>query len=208
MVRCLAKFVTDRSGVAMIEFAYSAPLFLVTVLGGVELINYTLANLRVNQIAMSVADNAGRIQTAVDEANIYELFAGAEVLGRELDFEERGRVVLTSLEDNGQPGGNGGQKIGWQRCWGELPVASRYGVEGDGRDDNSLAGGLGGNGRRIVATPGSPIMFAEVTYRYKPIIGRDLIKDPIIRYESAFNVREHRAPMIGNANDLAVNRCN
>src|SRR5690349_17993285 len=95
----------EERGVAMIEFAFAAPILLFAILAGLELVNYALAHLRVNQIAMTVADNAGRVVTGIDEANVYEVFAGANVIGAPMDFAEHGRVVLSSLQDN-ELGGN------------------------------------------------------------------------------------------------------
>ena len=77
----LRRLARNERGLAFIEFAFAAPVLLLLILGGLELANYALSHLRVNQIAMTVADNAGRVTTGIDEANIYEVFAGAEVIG-------------------------------------------------------------------------------------------------------------------------------
>ena len=133
----------DQRGLAYLEFALIGPILLFLTLAGLELVNYAMAYLRVNQIATTVADNAGRVTTGIDEANVYELFAGAETIGEPMEFEDNGRVVLSSLQDNGKKGGNQGQMINCQRCWGDLNVVSAYAAEDVGRDDATLAQGLG-----------------------------------------------------------------
>ena len=86
---------------AMVEFAFAAPIFLTLVLTGLELSNLALAHLRVSQMAMTVADNAGRVTSGIDEANIIETFTGAQAIAEGLDFTANGRIVLSSLENNG-----------------------------------------------------------------------------------------------------------
>jgi hypothetical protein len=204
----LGRLRRDERGLAFVEFAFAAPILLMLILGGLELVNYALAHLRVNQIAMTVADNAGRVVTGIDEANVYEVFAGANVIGDPLDFEANGRIVLSSLQDNEQTGNAAGQMINWQRCWGELDVDPAYGTEGTGREDDALEDGMGKEGARILSAPDTAVMVVEVTYRYQPLIGGDWV--PIgstIRHESAFNVRGRQNNDISNTQELDVLSC-
>jgi TadE-like protein len=194
-------------GVAMLEFAFAGPLLLMFVLTGLEITNLTMAHLRVSQIAMSVADNAGRASGGIDEANIYEVFAGADVIGEPMDFEQHGRVVLSSLEPNGLSGADAGQVIGWQRCWGDLDVDPAYGVEGDGADDDELEDGLGPAGNTISAAANTALMFVEVTFDYQPLFAGDLMDIDPIRYETAFNVRGRENNAITNTQNLAEMDC-
>lgn len=197
----------DVRAVALIEFAFAAPLFLTLVLGGLELTNFALAHLRVSQVAMTVADNAGRVTNGIDEAHVYEVFAGARVVAESLDFEDNGRVVLSSLENNGQTGSNAGQMIRWQRCWGSLAVAPAYGVQGTGRTSGGLRLGMGPPGNRIIAVPGNAVMFVEASYRYQPLLNFWFNSERTIRYETAFNVRSRQNQVISNTQALAVLDC-
>jgi hypothetical protein len=198
----------DERGLAFVEFAFAAPILLFLILGGLELVNYALAHLRVNQIAMTVADNAGRVVTGIDEANVYEVFAGAGVIGDPLDFEANGRIVLSSLQDNGLNGNAAGQMINWQRCWGELDVDPAYGTEGTGRDNDDLEDGMGEDDSRIISAPDTAVMVVEVSYNYQPIIGGDILPiGAMIRHESAFNVRGRQNNDISNTQELDVLAC-
>ncbi len=197
----------DRAGLALTEFAFAAPIFLTLVLTGLELSNLALAHMRVSQMAMTVADNAGRVTSGIDEANIYEVFTGAGVVAEGLDFEPHGRMVLSALEENGKKGSNEGQTIVWQRCWGNGAYDPAYGLEGDGADDDSLEDGLGTGGDKITAASGTAVMFVEVTYDYQPLVSTGFFDPPTIRYESAFNVRERQNNVISNTQGLAVMTC-
>ena len=204
----LGRLWRDERGLALVEFAFAAPILLMLILGGLEMVNYALAHLRVNQMAMTVADNAGRVVTGIDEANVYEVFAGAGVIGEPLEFESNGRVVLSSLQDNGLNGSAAGQMINWQRCWGELDVAPAYGVEGTGRGDDDLEDGMGKEGARIVSAPDTAVMVVEVSYRYQPLMAGDLLPiGTMIRHESAFNVRGRQNNNISNTQSLTVLAC-
>ena len=204
----LHRLARDEEGLAFIEFAFIGPILLFMTLAGLELVNYALAHLKVNQIAMTVADNAGRVTTGIDEANVYEVFAGADSIGGSMNFEANGRVVLSSLQDNGRNGSNNGQMINWQRCWGDLDVDPAYGVEDDGRNDSSLDEGLGAGTNKITSVPGTAVMFVEVTYEYQPLISDTIL--PVagqIRHESAFNVRGRQNNNLSNTQSLAENAC-
>lgn len=204
-VRRLGK---DRSGLALTEFALSLPVLLVLILMGLEVANFALAHMRVSQIANSVADNAGRVNTVVDEANINEVFAGAELIGESIDFIDNGRIVLSSLQPNNMTGWFAGQMINWQRCDGSLGVAPAYGWQGRGRFFPSLRDGMGRPGNRIIAAPGTAVMFVEVTYEYQPLVSEDILgPNRRIRYESAMNVRERTNLAITNTQSLPLNDC-
>jgi len=206
--RPLAELARADDGVALIEFAFVAPILLLLIVSALELANFGLAHLRVSQIAMTVADNAGREAIGIDEANVYEVFAGAEVIGDPIDFEAKGRVILSSLEHNNRNGSDAGQFVRWQRCFGDLQAAPSYAVEGDGQFDGSLADGLGAGSHRIASQRGTAVMFVEAVYDYTPLIASDLVAPSQIRYESAFNVRGRENQVITNANNLTVMRCN
>lgn len=194
----------NDEGLAFVEFAFVAPILLFLILVGLELVNYALAHLRVNQIAMTVADNSGRVVQGIDEANVYEVFAGADVIGAPMNFQEHGRIVLSSLQDNGKSGSNAGQMINWQRCWGALDVAPAYGNEDTGRENDDLAEGMGpAAGQRITSGPETAVMVVEVTYQYQPMLGyMGMPGNALIRHESAFNVRGRQNNDISNAQDL------
>ncbi len=202
----LARLRRDRRGLALTEFAFAAPIFLTLVLTGLELSNLALAHMRVSQMAMTVADNAGRVSSGIDEANVYEVFAGAESIAEGLDFKPHGRMVLSSLEDNGETGSQAGQTIVWQRCWGSGNYNPTYGLEGEGATDSSLAQGMGAS-PKITAAPGTAVMFVEVSYAYQPLVSTGFFTPPTIRYESAFNVRGRLNNAITNSQGLAVQSC-
>lgn len=162
----------NRSGVAAVEMAVALPLLVTLGMGGLELASLALANLRVNQIAIAVADNASRAKlTSISgaaqfrEYDVGETFRAADLAYPGMAILTNGRIVLSSLETNS----SGGQWIHWQRCLGSKAAGSKYGTQGTGASGTGFAG-MGPAGSVITAESGSAIMFAEVYYDYKPVV--------------------------------------
>ncbi|RYF20943.1 MAG: pilus assembly protein [Oxalobacteraceae bacterium] len=223
----LKRVARDQHGVALIEFAVVTPVLLLLGLGGLELANYVAANLRLSQIAMTVADNAGRVRTSIDEADINELMIGAKKIGEPIGFAANGRIILSDLEQRTNATGGAGaitaanpngyrQWIRWQRCAGAFKAVSSYGLPLDvngaavtnisspANDDHgavetkSLISGMGPSTNMISASTGTAVMVAEVVYVYQPIVPINYLGNLIIRRLQAFNVRQRTTYSLRN----------
>ncbi|MBA3776212.1 MAG: pilus assembly protein, partial [Betaproteobacteria bacterium] len=153
--RLWQKLLRSTSGAAMTEFALSAPLLMAAGLWGVETANQAIVQMRINQIAVLIADNAARVgeNSLLGDAQIFEsdvndvLYGGHIQGGEAFNFYAHGRVILSSLEV--VPETESQQYIHWQRCMGELHHLSSHGHAGDGMDGELV--GLGPAGAEIVA---------------------------------------------------------
>jgi len=184
----------DVSGLAMVEFAFAAPLVLGMGMLGTDTALLVITHLQVSQIAMQVADNASRVgeedtlaARRVYERDIIDTLLGAEKLGENIAIYQQGRVILSSLQQNGQ----GGQWIAWQRCRGAKNYNSSFGVQGDGATGTSFPG-MGVPGRYITASTGTAVMFVEIAYDFRSITPMNLFDNQQIVYTAAFNVRDNR----------------
>lgn len=195
IARLLAALRRDQSGVSMVEFAMSLPIVVTLGLYGMEIAFMATTNMQISQLALSAADNASRLgQTdnsavapTISETSIGAVIDGAETQGGPLDFEENGRIILSSLEENE----DGLQYIHWQRCGGGLPVQSGYGPEGHGLEGTPIAG-LGKPGKLVFARPEGAVMYVEVFYDYQPLFGSAFVNDVRFKQEAAFVVRDDR----------------
>lgn len=198
------RLAADRRAIALTEFAITAPVMLLLGLGGIELANYAMANLRVSQIAMSVADNAGRVRTTIDESDVTELMIGALKMGEPIGLPANGRIILSDLEQRTNTTGGKGtvtatnpngyrQWIRWQRCAGALTATSSYGfplngsgtavtnIDDTSNDDHgavetaSLIEGMGGSTNQIAASTGTAVMVVEIVYNYQPVVPGSLV---------------------------------
>lgn len=196
----IARLRYDVRGVALTEFAIALPGLLILGLMGIEVANFTIANLRVSQIAMLTADNAGRVRQSIDEADINEIMIGARLVGTGIKFADNGRIILSDLEQS--TSNTARQWIRWQRCSGKKTATSSYGTP------TTMAGstltGMGPTTNRIQARSGTAVMFAEVTYNYQPIVLNRLLGTRVISYTSAFNVRQRTDQTLKNASNLAT----
>lgn len=192
---------SDTSAVALVEFAFGAPIILALGLMGVETAYFTMTHMQVSQIAMQVADNASRVgendvlvARKVYESDINDTFVGAEKLGDNYDIFGQGRIIISSLQNNDKTGADHGQTIRWQRCRGAKVFDSSYGVEGDGEGDSSFKGmGDAPHWKDwIRAEEGTAVIFVEVSYTYEPITPFEFFGDEEIHYTAAFNVRDSR----------------
>lgn len=184
----------STSGLAMVEFAFAAPLVLGMGMFGTDTAAMVIAHMLVSQIATQTADNASRVGTAnsisvyeVTEADINETFVGAEKVGENIGIFTRGRIILSSLQRNAQ----GGQWIAWQRCRGAKNYTSSYGVQGAGATGTGFAG-MGKAGQEITASQGTAVMFVEVAYNFDSLTPMNLFDEQQIVYTAVFNVRDNR----------------
>jgi Flp pilus assembly protein TadG len=184
----------DNSAVAFVEFALSAPVVLTMGLLGTETAYFVIAHMQVSQLAMQVADNVSRVgeqdvltARRVFDSDINESFVGAEKLGANLGIFDRGRVIVSSLQRNGQ----GGQWIAWQRCRGAKNHTSSFGLQGTGATGTSFAG-MGRPGNLITASPGTAVIFVEVAYDYRSLTPFQAYNGNVITYTAAFNIRDSR----------------
>lgn len=184
-----------QSGVAAVEFAMSAPLLLTLFLGGGELTYNIMARKKVTEIAMMTADNAARMgddsvlsNRPISEAEINEVFLGAQIQAGSLDLPTKGRIVLSSLEQNS----DGGQWIHWQRCFGAAAYTSPH-PAGTGISGTAFPG-IGPTGSPLTASAGDAVMHVTVVYDYTPIVPVAFAGYTTRRFTAtaAFNVRDDR----------------
>ena len=190
----LARLGRDISATSVIELGLATPLLMGMALSGTEVVALAITHVKLNQLAITVADNASRAkQTQVNgapqfrEYDVNQVFRAAALQAEDLDIPNRGRVILSSLQVNGA----GGQWIAWQRCWGKNTWASRYGVQGTGATGTAFKG-MGFTATKMAADAGTAIMFVEVDYNYKPFFLGSILSAKLIRKEAALYVRDDR----------------
>ena len=212
----------DRSGLAMMEFAFTLPLVMTMGGYGVELSYLSLTNLRVFQAAVNLADNASRVGTVVGtvtqlrEVDVNDVLQGIRLTNQNIQLTTYGRIILSSLENVQQPQDSGRvQRIHWQRCMGLMganaadaayrssyPMTAPFtdasdGTTIDSASDHSNEGvaapsGIGDAGKEVKAPDDSGVMFVEVNYQYRPLFGTMFVSPQRIHYTQSFIVRDNR----------------
>ncbi|AMK17768.1 MULTISPECIES: TadE/TadG family type IV pilus assembly protein [Sphingobium] len=199
-----------QSGIALTEFAMAFPILLILATSGLELTNYALTVKRVGELAVMVSDNASRMgaQSAINnkpvsEAEINDVFIGADLQASNLNLGQKGKIVLSSLQRNA----DGGQMIKWQRCYGGDAYESAYGTEGTGATGTGFAG-MGPEDHEITAAEGTAVMVVEIHYTYTRLM--PIITLPLhdITEFSAYNVRDSRdITQVYNTENVTPSTC-
>ncbi|WP_026326006.1 TadE/TadG family type IV pilus assembly protein [Sphingomonas sp. Mn802worker] len=203
----LRRFERDRSGLALIEFAISLPVVMALGCYGAETANLVLMNERINQIGLSLADNASRVgnmqsdnSSQLREIDINDALTSARIQGSRWNVTQNGRITLSSLEEH-----DGKQYIRWQRCLGLKKGANYDSHYGFATADSGIqpwpaapgtqVTGMGDANAVVTAPPGSGVMFVEINYDYQPIIGATWVPSTtmLMHYNSVFVVRDKRA---------------
>lgn len=202
LVTLLRRLRGDTSGLALIEFALSFPLVAGVGLYSVELTNFALVTLKVNQITLNLADNAARVGTdaalstqQLREIDMNDVLQAARYQGRQLNLTTNGRIIVSSLENV-----TGAQVIHWQRCIGLKPYDSSYGTTDDldGTSTNvadagtPAPNGMGEQNAKVNAPAGYGVMFVEVSYDYQPLISAYFIGSRRIHFIASYIVRDNR----------------
>jgi Flp pilus assembly protein TadG len=215
----LSPLSTDKSGLALIEFAIGMPILLLAGGWGIELSQYALVQLEVSQYALHVADNASRVGvvdangvSTLRETDINDILQAAVVEGTRVGLTTNGRITLSSLENVNQDyDATQKQRIHWQRCTGVksgTTFDSTFGVANilAGRDapagysasaNDAYAGlavptGMGPSGAMILAPDDSGVMYVEINYQYQPVFGTYYMSPTMIKYTASFIVRDNR----------------
>lgn len=192
ITRFQSRLARDHAGIAMTEFALVMPFFLGISLWGIELANFQLKVMKVQELAAHVADNASRIgdystlqNRKIYESDVDDVFVGADVqAGSRMAIFDNARIILSSLEVNAA----GKQYIHWQRCVGIKKAASSYGKEGDVLSN----AGIGPKGSEVPALANDAVMFVEVQYDYEPLISDSFVGTPLVSSVASFTVRSSR----------------
>ncbi|MEO5939193.1 MAG: hypothetical protein ABIQ43_09325 [Sphingomonas sp.] len=206
LTRTKRRLSRDTSGLAMLEFAFSAPIVLMIGLYGIETANQALINLKVSQIALNLADNGSRVGL-ISNANIEQLreidlndvLQAARNQGASINLTTRGRITMSSLERNA----SGTQRIHWQRCIGTKSgtnydssygtTTTTAGTDATPANAGTLApAGMGDPGDQVSAPVNGGVIFVEINYDYKPVVGQWLFGAARIHYIASFVVRDNR----------------
>lgn len=193
----IKKLIKNTSGIALTEFALILPLFVFMVVGGMELAWEAVTRQKIQALASTSADNAARKRGVIDETDISEIIAAIKINGEGLDFEEEGRIIISSVQRNAA---NNGNWIRWQRCFGKKSRASNYGTQGKGQNNSSFSSISDDPNMR--PPTGNAIIIAEIEYDHKPLVTDAYFGQRTFTYETVQIVRDRQDLGIGNATNI------
>jgi Flp pilus assembly protein TadG len=171
----LRKFISDRSGNALIETAFAMPILLVIILGGAEISRYVLLHQKLDRVAASIGDLVAQAET-ISATDIDNLFAAAKFVVKPFELSNQGTVIVSSIgASDGNPA-----KVNWQRSGaGTLSAPSEIGASG--------ANAILPAGFNIVS--GDTAIIAEIFYDYTPWLLSDFTSPSRLYYRAMFRPR-------------------
>jgi len=147
--RALSRFAADRRGVSAVEFAMLLPLMVTLYLGGVEVSQGIGIDRKVTLTTRTVADLASQVSniTNADMTNI--LNASTSVISPYPAGQLK--IVISCLKIDS----NGKATVEWS----------------DAKNGTARAKGSGVTLPSALAVPSTSLIYSEVSYSYKPVIG-------------------------------------
>ena len=193
-------FVRDRSGVALIEFAYAMPVLLVLGFMGSSVADLATTNMKLSQTTLTAADNGSRLGEAdtlsvrqLRERDVNDVFDAAGRQARGLELFKNGRVIISSVQQLSSDPKK--QVVFWQRCRGLKPgETSVLGAQGTRGKNNKPLDGMATLGQPLTAPADSAIIVVESFYDYQPItdVKWAALGDRELGSSAVFMVRDKR----------------
>ncbi|HEY4548492.1 MAG TPA: TadE/TadG family type IV pilus assembly protein [Pedomonas sp.] len=123
--RLIRRLRGDERGLSFVELAFTMPVLILLLTGGLELANYTMARMKVTRVATMLADLTAQSPVGVLESQITDLFLAANMVTSPMDILGDGRIYITAVRGGGTKVGN---SILWQRCDGDkVTIPSKIG---------------------------------------------------------------------------------
>lgn len=174
-----------RDGSIISEFAIACPIFVLLLLGGVDLSRLIILNQKLDRIAAGLGDLVAQADE-ITQSQMTQIFDATRHVADPFEFSRDGRVIITSISVT-----SGAPRINWQASGGgTLAAASRIGT-GAG-STVSLPGTMSVTGTNT-------LIVAEVFFDFEPLFGVGIISGRQLYHRSFFR------PRVGSLKTLAAN---
>lgn len=170
IIERMIRFAADHRGNSIVEFGLILPLLTVVFMGGMDVGQLVLANLKVYNAASSMADLVARDKT-ISSATLSDLFGAASQVAQPFDLNGNGKVIITSVsaDTDNDP------RLFWQSEQGSFSAASTVG---------SVVGQSATLPSTLQVDAQETVIVSEVFYHFEPIFG--LLNTGTTIYHSAY----------------------
>ncbi len=151
----IKEFGADRRGAVLTEIALSLPLYMVLLMGTVEVGNYLLLHLKLQHTVVAVSDLATRDEE-ITEAVMADIFQVVPQIMSPYDTDAQAVTYVSAISQAEDIPAT----IYWQRSGGNLSESSEIGNEGD-----AIAVPAG-----LTLRDDETILATEIFYSYEPLI--------------------------------------
>jgi hypothetical protein len=200
MLGRLRRLRRDIAGLALIEFAYTLPIFVGFGLVGIEFANVVLARQKAERIAATIADQVASNQVPPNERQIRDMFEAVDLIAAPFDFNDNGNVIVTAVvgvrdtdDDEIQ------NKVAWQRCRVKDSFESQFGEQWSGSDDVAEGPEIE-LPNDIELRQNQMVILTEVFFPYDEIVSTQLVGSflpPNAIFEERAMYRTRGGPLMG-----------
>ncbi|HEY2071102.1 MAG TPA: TadE/TadG family type IV pilus assembly protein [Rhizomicrobium sp.] len=159
MLKKLARFRKNKSGVAAVEFGLIAPVMATMLLGTIEVCNALQCKQKVTSIASSVADLVAQTKS-VSGTDITNIFSAANALVYPFSSTNSSIVVSSVLSD-----GNGNGTVAWSKAQNGTPLAT----------NSAVVVPTGLMSASTCARGACSVILAQVSYAYSSPLGKIIV---------------------------------
>jgi Flp pilus assembly protein TadG len=160
-------------GSIAVELAFAVPVLTGLLMSGVEVTRYVLINQKLERTAATMGDLITRMPE-LTEGDITSFFAASDLVMTPYDVRTDGRVIISSIARDG-----GGPEIIWQRTYGLISAASRFGDTGDAA---VLPAGF-------EVRDGENVVTAEIFFDFEPIMMTGVLEPTQLYSRAVFRPR-------------------
>ncbi len=147
--RALQRLLAERDGVAVVEFAFVAPIMLFILVAAVDLGNAITTNRKVTAAAQSTADLVSQ-ERQLSDAEVDNAFNAFDMMLSPFDPDERNITIFSVVMDED----TSVLSVDWEEARGMAPI---------GATTLGLPDGL--------LTPGNSIIVVKANYNHKTFLG-------------------------------------
>ena len=176
MFQLLRDFKRDERGLAFLELAYSVPILVILLLGGVEISRYVFVHQKLERAAVTMADLLSQAYT-IREGELAGLFEASAYVMNPFDMHTSGYMVASSIASES----GGSATVMWQRTLG--------GATGGGGSRFGTQGGPAQLPPDFSVREGDSVIAAEAYYAYTPIFFDFLLAPRVIQSSALFRPR-------------------
>jgi len=188
----------DQKGIAAIEFALVAPVFIILLLGSVDAASYLIAHQKISRSAYTVSNLMTQMDKGLSESQVSDMMLSLDRVSSPFDVSESGVATVTAIIGEGTDGAApDNYKITWKRCYGANSSTSSYGDVGD-----TISIASGDIPDDMIASTSQILVITEVEYNFEPIFGFIPFTDKI-KYSSFFRPRRGAIENIVNDGSAA-----